>query len=101
MFVKADFLDLPERDVYLCPAGNQVTYRYTREGDGRQVGRTWTNACRHCALRYCCTGGKERRMTRWDHEHLDDEMRGQLGRDPDRVAERRCTVEHPFATIKA
>lgn len=101
MFVKADFLYLPERDVYLCPAGNELTYRYTREEGGLQVGRYWTNACRHCALRHRCTGGKERRITRWEHEHLVDEMRERLGRDPDLMTVRRCTVEHPFGTIKA
>ena len=30
-----------------------------------------------------------------------DEMRSRLGRDPDPMTLRRCTVEHPFGTIKA
>ena len=101
MFVKADFLYDPERDVYRCPAGSDLTYRYTREEGGLQVGRYWTNECQNCPVRHRCTSGKERRITRWEHEHLIDEMRGRLGRDPDLMTLRRCTVEHPFGTIKA
>ena len=50
-----------------------------------------------------CPSGKERRITRWDHEHLVDHLRDRLKRDPDPdpMTLRRCTVEHPFGTIKA
>ena len=101
MFVKADFHYEPERDVYRCPAGNALTYRYTREEDGLQLRRYWINDCQYCPLQPRCTSGKERRITRWEHEHLIDEMRQRLGRDPDPMTLRRCTVEHPFGTIKA
>ena len=37
-----------------------------------------------------CTTGNERRITRWEHGHLVDDMRF-----------RRSTVEHPLGTIKA
>ena len=101
MFVKADFQYEPDRDVYRCPAGNELTYRYTREEGGLQVRRYWINACQHCPLQPRCTSGKERRITRWEHEELIDEMRERLSRDPDPMTLRRCTVEHPFGTIKA
>jgi transposase len=101
MFVKADFRYEADRDVYRCPAGNTLTYRYTREEDGLQVRRYWINDCQHCPLQPRCTSGKERRITRWEHEHLIDEMRQRLGRDPDPMTLRRSTVEHPFGTIKA
>ncbi|MGB4949970.1 MAG: IS1182 family transposase [Rhizobiaceae bacterium] len=101
MFVKADFRYEPERDVYRCPAGNELTYRYTREEGGLEVRRYWINECQHCPLQPRCTSGKERRITRWEHEHLVDEMRQRLSRGPDPMTLRRCTVEHPFGTIKA
>jgi Transposase DDE domain len=72
-----------------------------REEDGLQVRRYWINDCQYCPLQHRCTSGKERRITRWEHEHLIDEMRQRLGRDPDPMTLRRCTVEHPFGTIKA
>jgi hypothetical protein len=101
MFVKADFLYDPERDVYTCPARNELIYRYSREEGGLQVARYWINECQHCPLQPRCTSGKERRITRWEHEHLVDAMRDRLKRDPDPMTLRRCTVEHPFGTIEA
>ena len=100
MFVKADFHYQPDRDVYRCPAGKELIYRYTREEGGLQVRRYWINDCQHCPLQRRCTSGKERRITRWEHEHLVDAMRERLSRDPDPMTLRRCTVEHPFGTIK-
>ncbi len=38
-FVKADFAYDAERDIYICPAGEELTYRYTREEDGLQMRR--------------------------------------------------------------
>ena len=45
--------------------------------------------------------GKERRITRWEHEHLIDEEIERVERDPDLMRTRRCTVEHPFGTLKS
>ena len=100
-FVKADFQYDPERDVFQCPAGRELIYRYTRQEGGLNVRRYWINECQNCELQHQCTSGKERRISRWEHEHLVDEMRSRLGRDPDPMTLRRCTVEHPFGTIKA
>ena len=36
-----------------------------------------------------------------EYEHLVDEMRDRLSRDPALMGLRRSTVEHPFGTIKA
>lgn len=101
MYVKADFAYDAARDVYVCPAGEDLTYRYTREEGGLQVRRYWINECQHCPLQRRCTSGKERRITRWEHEHLVDAMRERLRGDPDPMTRRRSTVEHPFGTIKA
>ena len=101
MYVKADFKYDTARDVYICPTGDELTYRYTREEDGLQVRRYWTNACQHCPVKSRCTTGTERRVTRWDYEHLVDEMRDRLRSAADPMTLRRSTVEHPFGTIKA
>ncbi|MEF3045797.1 IS1182 family transposase [Pseudotabrizicola sp. L79] len=101
MYVKADFKFDAARDVYICPTGNELTYRYTREEDGLQVARYWTNECQHCPVKSRCTTGTERRVTRWEYEHLVDEMRARLRSEDDPMTLRRSTVEHPFGTIKA
>jgi transposase len=101
MYVKADFVYDADRDVYVCPAGEDLTYRYTTEERGIQVRRYWINKCRTCPFQKDCTTGTERRISRWEHENLIDEMSDRLDRDPDYMTLRRCTVEHPFGTIKA
>lgn len=101
MFVKADFAYDAEQDVYRCPAGKVLTYRYTCEENGLRLRRYWQNDCQHCSLKSRCTTGKERRITRWEHEHLVEAMYARLDRDPELMTRRRSTVEHPFGTIKA
>jgi hypothetical protein len=41
-FGKQDFVYLPTEDVYRCPAGEKLTYRYTNEEDGKTLRRYWT-----------------------------------------------------------
>jgi hypothetical protein len=101
MYVKADFRYDLDRDVYVCPAGEELIYRYTTEERGVQLRRYWINECQTCPLQSKCTTGTERRITRWEHEHLVDAAHQRLGRDPDPMTLRRSTVEHPFGTIKA
>ena len=101
MYVKADFVYDAERDVYVCPAGEDLIYRYTTEERDIPIRRYWINGCKSCPLRTNCTTGNERRISRWEREDLVDDMESRLGRDPDYMTLRRCTVEHPFGTIKA
>src|SRR6516165_6788329 len=69
-FGKQDFVYLTPEDTYRCPAGEILTYRYTTEEHGQQLRRYWTNACRTCALKSRCTTGVQRRITRWENEHV-------------------------------
>ncbi len=50
-FGKQDFVYVAADDVYLCPAGEQLTYRYTNEEDGKTLRRYWTTACQACGLK--------------------------------------------------
>ena len=100
-FVKADFRYVAADDVYLCPAGERLVYRSTSEEKGLNLRRYWTNACQSCALKDRCTTGKERRITRWQHEHVVEAVERRLDENPDAMRVRRQTVEHPFATIKS
>lgn len=101
MFVKADFFYDAATDTYTCPAGRTLTYRYTREENGLMHRRYWQNDCQFCRLRTRCTTGKERRITRWEHEHLIEAIYARMDENPELMRIRRCTVEHPFGTIKA
>jgi hypothetical protein len=100
-FGKQDFVYLPDEDVYRCPAGKQLKYRYSNEEDGKELRRYWTTACPVCPLKSKCTTGPERRIPRWEHEHLLDAVQQRLDANPNAMRQRRETVEHPFGTIKA
>jgi hypothetical protein len=100
-FGKQDFVYVAADDVYVCPAGEQLPYRYTNEEDGKTLRRYWTNACQTCALKGQCTTGKERRISRWEHEAVLEAVQARLDRNPDKMRLRRQTVEHPFGTIKS
>ncbi len=99
-FGKQDFVYLSDEDVYRCPAGEKLKYHYTNEENGQKLRRYWTNACHHCALKPRCTTGMQRRITRWEHEHVLEAVQKRLDENPQAMRQRRETVEHPFATLK-
>jgi transposase len=100
-FGKQDFVYLAGDDVYRCPAGERLTYRYTSEEEGKTLRRYWTTACAACPLKPQCTTGPERRITRWEHEHVIEAVQKRLDENPKAMRVRRETAEHPFGTLKA
>ena len=99
-FGKADFVYLAAEDVYRCPAGEKLQHRFTSDEDGLQMRSYWTNACANCAIKSQCTPGRERRVKRWEHEHVVEAVQTRLDKNPQAMRVRRETVEHPFATLK-
>jgi transposase len=100
-FGKQDFVYCPEEDVYRCPAGETLRYYYTNVEEGLSLRRYWTNACRVCPIKGRCTTAEQRRITRWEHEHVLEAVQRRLDENPDAMRQRRETAEHPFGTIKA
>jgi transposase len=99
-FGKQDFIYLADENVYRCPAGEKLKYRYTTEEHGQTLHRYWTDACRTCTLKAQCTKGRERRITRWEHEEVVEAVQERLDKNPEAMRTRRETVEHPFGTMK-
>lgn len=100
-FGKRDFIYNPEKDEYLCPGGETASYRFSREEKGKIIRRYWTSACPNCPIKSQCTTGKYRRISRWEHEAVLDSVEERTEQEPERMAARRNTVEHPFGTIKS
>jgi transposase len=99
-FGKQDFVYLPTEDVYRCPAGEKLTYRFTREEASKMLRRYWTTACPRCPLKSQCTTAPLRRITRWEQEHVLETVQQRLDENPQAMRQRRETVEHPFGTLK-
>lgn len=102
LFTRADFVYDATRDHYTCPAGEHLTKGRSRSdhrGDIDQYRNL--SACQACALRPRCTPEKVKRVKRWVHEAVLDEMQKRLDMMPDAMVVRRRTVEHVFGTLKA
>lgn len=101
LFDKRDFAYIEKDDEYQCPAGQRATRRFTSIEGGQKLSRYWSSACPKCPLRSKCTKGKYRRITRWEHEAVIEQMQQRLDAQPAASRVRRSTVEHTFGTLKA
>lgn len=103
MFDKSDFIYDMKTDTYRCPADQVLLKRYRRSEGGKEIDRYYASAqvCGDCTLKANCTTGKERRVSRWEHEHVLDELEKRMANEPEQMGVRRSTVEHPFGTIKS
>jgi transposase len=99
-FDKQDFAYIAEDDEYRCPAGQRAIWRFRTVEDGLTIDKYWSSACPRCPMKAQCTTGDYRRITRWKHEAVLEEMQERLDRKPDSTRVRRQTVEHPFGTLK-
>jgi transposase len=101
LYGKRDFRYIPEDDEFECPAGKRAKWRYSTIEQGKTISKYWSSDCPHCELKPACTTGVNRRITRWEHEAVLDEMQEHLDQAPEKMVIRRSTVEHPFGTLKA
>ena len=99
-FGKQDFRFVAKEDVYVCPASERLAYSFTTQDKGMVLRRYRTSACQRCPIKRECTTGKERLISRWEHEHVLEAVQKRLDRNPQAMRQRRETVEHPFATLK-
>ena len=72
--------DWIESQSTICPAGEQLTYRFTNEEAGKTLRSYWTTACGNCFIKAKCTTGKERRIRRWEHEAILERVQKRLER---------------------
>jgi transposase len=100
-FSRDDFIYDPQANEYRCPAGERLIWRFSTVERGLKLSKYWSSNCQRCALKENCTPGPERRVTRWEHETVLEEMQTRLDHAPEMMRIRRQTVEHPFGTIKA
>jgi transposase len=100
-FDKADFIYDPEKNEYRCPAGQSLIRRFSTVENGMTNHRYWSSNCKGCALKDRCTPSQNRRVTRWEHQDVLDDMQARLDANPDAMRLRRSSVEHPYGTIKS
>lgn len=94
------FIYNASKNEYTCPAGETLVWRFSSVEKALKLHRYWSSKCQGCALKSACTPGKERRIRRWEHESVLEEMQRRLSRAPEMMKVRKRTVEHPFGTLK-
>ncbi len=101
LFDKNTFIYHPDKNEYECPAGEALIERFRTIEYGKTLIAYWSSNCKTCTLKPQCTTGVNRRVKRWEHEAVLDQMQTNLEAMPDAMKIRRCTIEHTFGTIKS
>jgi hypothetical protein len=101
LFGKERFHYDTDKDVYRCPAGQELTYRFGTVEKGRAIRYYSTSACSGCALKPQCTRNQDnRRITRWEYEEVLERMQRRVNAHPEKMRKRKQLVEHPFGAMK-
>lgn len=100
-FSKDDFVYVADQDAYRCPAGEMLTRRFETMDGAMLILIYLTTACSACPIKARCTTGEQRRVRRWEYEHIVEAMQARMREVGNPMAIRRQTAEHPFGTIKA
>ena len=75
LYGKSQFQYNVAKDVYVCPSGAELTYRFATYELGRELKYYRASGCHQCALKSRCTRNKANRtITREENEHLMEAM---------------------------
>ncbi len=99
-YSKADFRYDAERNEYVCPAGQRLSYRFDSVENGKTLWVYMRYGCSSCPLQAKCTTSNAKRIKRWEHEAVLDAAQAELKNQPEAMRQRKQLVEHPYGTIK-
>lgn len=105
IFSREEFEYDETRDVYICPAGQQMQRTSTSVRKDTRFKKEFylytTKACGLCPMKAQCTASKTgRKIKRWAHMKVLDRLKERLEQRPDVMRLRKGLVEHPFGIIK-
>jgi len=103
IFAQSQFRYDQERDLYVCPQGEEL--HWTKTTNDRARNKKFkvyaTKACAQCPLRAQCTTSKYgRKIKRWVDQGVIDRLRERIRGQPQLLKQRKTLAEHPFGTIK-
>ena len=101
VFANSCFRYDPQRDLYVCPQGEELRWRHLRENRGQHYKVYDTKACHGCPLRAQCTTSKYgRKLLRWVDQEVLERLQARNRGRPELLKLRKTLAEHPFGTIK-
>lgn len=98
LFGRTDFRYEPDNDTYVCPGGKRLLRKHINHKDRYTMYKASSVDCGSCSLKSRCTQAPRRGLARHLYEDALNRMQERV--TPEAMRLRRCTVEHPFATIK-
>src|SRR6516225_5809320 len=100
-FSRSDFVFDPERNIYVCPGGAQLTSTGNIDQGHIVYYRASKDDCSRCLLKPKCTTAVARKITRDLNEDVRDGVRALANTEPFRQSRReRKKVEMRFAHMK-
>ncbi|MBU1318384.1 MAG: IS1182 family transposase [candidate division Zixibacteria bacterium] len=102
-FDKSKFEYDSENDVYICPAGQTLSYRYTREGKKKDYMAGVSVCCQCCYFGECTTNSRDgRKIVRYVNEEFRERLESEYEQpDSQAIYElRKQKAELPFGHIK-
>jgi transposase len=101
LYGKESFKYDAEKNCYICPAGQKLTYRFATNEKGRAIYYYRASDCKSCPLKAKCTRNKENRtITRLAAEEVQERMAERVAANPQIMRRRKAIIEHCFGTIK-
>lgn len=99
VYSKERFQYNAEKDVYICPAGEDLTYRTTDKQKSMKLYKT--DSCESCGFKKQCTSGEGPRVIkRHIHEGVMEEMATRVKGNREKLRLRTGLVEHQWGTMK-
>ncbi|HIU77098.1 MAG TPA: IS1182 family transposase [Candidatus Pelethocola excrementipullorum] len=100
-FRKEKFAYKVDTDVYICPAGKEMSFFENTSKNGMKYRKYKCQECSVCKYKNSCTtSASGRTIQRWEHEDILESVHVETLNNNEIYKKRRCIVEHPFGTIK-
>lgn len=101
LFGKERFTYDAAKDVYVCPARQLLTYRFSTEEKHRPIRYYRASGCRACPIKGQCTRNQANRtLTRLAFEEIQEAMAVRVAAHPEIMRARKGIIEHCFGTLK-
>ena len=102
-FQRQDFIYDSTQDVYICPAQQELRFKYERKHISGREYRVYSNApaCGECQQKPACTAYRRREVQRLSCQDVLDRVDERTRKHKALYRKRQEIVEHPFGTIKA
>ena len=102
-FQRQDFIYDSTKDAYICPAQQELRFKYERKHISGREYRVYSNApaCGKCQQKSTCTTYRHREVQRLSCQDVLDRVDERTHKHKELYRKRQEIVEHPFGTIKA